>query len=91
MPARKLSSDEFWRNIQGPEDVRKLLQSPYDRLVELLLLIRRPQWIPDPGPDLRSALDAVVVYKLSKAIGNRARRKEVERFATQRLMNFLGR
>jgi hypothetical protein len=86
-----MSSDEFWQNIKGPEDVRKLLRSPYDRLVELMLLIRRPQWIPDPGPDLRSALDAVVVFKLSKAISNRARRRQVERVAAQILMKFLGR
>jgi hypothetical protein len=91
MPARKLSSDELWRNVQGPADVRKLLQRPYDRLVELLLLIRRPQWIPDPGPELRSALDAVIVYQLSNAISNRARRKEVQRFAARQLMKFLGR
>ena len=77
---------EFLGKLKNIEEARRLFETPAERLVKLLLEIHRPQHIPDPGPELRSALEALVVHDLAAVIEDPARRADIQKSA--RLKHF---
>ena len=81
-------SELFLGSLSTPEDIKKLIQTPWDRLVELLLLLRKPQFIPDPVPFAR-ILEAVVIYQLAGVISDLGRREAVQKAAREEVMRFL--